>query len=139
MGSMWRHNQCAMSFLFHIAVLASLQELTLFLKPRRSNNHVRPCHPSPENYARLPPVQSVLRPEVVRFHIYLGRHRCASHNPIHTFTASCPTLTPTCQNNDERREKKEKLIEWQISMEWPLLVVPRAVRLAGAQYRPNLR
>ena len=64
----------------------------MFLKPRRSNNHVRPCHPSPENYARLPPVQSVLRPEVVRFHIYLGRHRCASHNPIHTFTATTQVL-----------------------------------------------
>ena len=82
----------------------------MFLKPRRSNNHVRPCHPSPKNYARLPPVQSVLRPEVVRFHIYLGRHRCASHNPIHTFTASCQCalpLTPTCQNNDERRGKRK--------------------------------
>ena len=110
-----KHNQCAVSFLFHIVLLmlASLQELTLFLKPRQSNNHVRPCHPSPENYARLPPVQSVLRPEVVRFHIYLGRHRCASHNPIHTFTATTQVSLlvnahrHTCQNNAERREKKK--------------------------------
>ena len=35
--------------------------------------------------------------------------------------------------------EKENLIEWQISMEWPLLVVPRDVRLPGAHYRPNLR
>ena len=76
--------------------VGSLQELTLFLKPRQSNNQVRPCHPSPKNYARLPPVQSVLRPEVVRFQIYLGRHRCAGLNPIHTFTATTQvSLTPT--------------------------------------------
>ena len=30
----------------HIVVLACIQELTLFLKPRQPNNHVRPCHPS---------------------------------------------------------------------------------------------
>ena len=78
----------ALSCLLHIVAWASLQELTLFLKPRQSNNHVRPCHPSPKNYARLPRVQSVLRPEVARFEIYLGRHRCATLNPIHTFTAT---------------------------------------------------
>lgn len=38
----------ALSCLLLIVALASLQELTLFLKPRQSNNHVRPCHPSPQ-------------------------------------------------------------------------------------------